>query len=169
MTIKGINIAMGASYGAYSQKLTQATKQELVDLGIPFDANITEKEGKALIAAHNAQNKKNAQQENFTQSNQNNQSELLEKAKKLAQKVGVAFPEEIEVKQLLALIQEKLEEKITASENNPNELKNLKNLSYELSSIQAQCSGSMGYDNTNQALLKSLELLGQYNKNQLLK
>ena len=165
MTIKGINIAMGASYGAYSQKLTPATRQELERLGIPFNPNITENEGRALINAHKAQNSKNAQQNGFSQNNQNNQSELLERAKKLAQKVGVKFPEEIQLHQLLALIQEKLEEKIEASENNPTELMNLKGLSQELSSLQAQSAGSMGFDNTNQALLKSLELLGEYNKN----
>jgi hypothetical protein len=44
-------------------------------------------------------------------------------------------------------------------------LKRLKGLSQELAFIQAQSMGSSGYDNTNQALMTSLEMLSEYNKN----
>ena len=44
-------------------------------------------------------------------------------------------------------------------------LKELKSLSQELAFIQAQSNGSSGYDNTNQALMASLEMLSEYNKN----
>ena len=165
MAIKNINLAMAGSYGAYSQKLTQATKQELEQLGIPFNQNTTEKEGKSLISEYRTKNKENAQQEGFISAGKPTESELLKKAKTLAKKVGVEFPEQIELNQLLILIQEKLEEKIASCKNNPEKLQELKVLSQELSSIQAQSNGSMGYDSSNQALLKSLELLGQYNKN----
>ena len=74
-------------------------------------------------------------------------------------------PKEIGFEQLLIKIQSKLEEKISESENNVSALKELKGLSLELSNIQAQSNGSSGYENSNQALLKSLELLGEYNKN----
>ncbi len=164
MGISSINLAMGASYGAYSQKLTQATKQTLEKLGIPFNQNITEEEGKRLIKTHEAQKRENAQQEGMFQ-NQPNSSDLFEKAKKLAQKVGVAVPENIEFKQLLGLIEAKLEEKISASSNNVAALKELKSLSQDLAFLQAQSNGSSGYDNTNQALMASLEMLSEYNKN----
>ena len=169
MTIKSINLAMAGSYGAYSQKLTEATKQELKELGIPFNSNTTEKEGRSLISEYRIKNKENAQQNGFSQNHAMAESELLKRAKILAKKVGVDFPEQIDLQQLLIIIQEKLEEKISASKNNPEKLEELKTLSQELSSIQAQSTGSMGYDSSNEALLKSLELLGQYNKNQLLK
>ena len=50
-------------------------------------------------------------------------------------------------------------------ENNPIMLEKLNNLSHELANIQAQSNGSSGYDNTNQALMMSLEMLSEYNKN----
>ena len=49
MAISSINISMGASYGAYNQKLTQETKAKLQELGINFNPNITEQEGKMLL------------------------------------------------------------------------------------------------------------------------
>ena len=55
MSISSINLAYGASYGAYNQKLTQATKQQLEELGIAYDKNITEQEGRRLIKANEAQ------------------------------------------------------------------------------------------------------------------
>ena len=60
MGISSINLAMGASYGAYNQKLTQATKNMLEQLGIPYNQNITEDEGKRLIKAHEAEKGENA-------------------------------------------------------------------------------------------------------------
>ena len=56
-------------YGAYSKKLTQATKNQLEALGIPYDRNITEEEGKRLIKAHEAQKQENSNNNLF----QNNQ------------------------------------------------------------------------------------------------
>ena len=164
MGIRSINIAMGASYGAYSQRLTQATMAKLEALGIPYNQSTTEDEGRRLIRAHEAQQNQNANQQSFSQNN-SNQSDLFEKAKKLAQKVGVTVPENIDFKQLLSLIEAKLEEKISASSNNMSALKELKSLSQDLAFIQAQSNGSSGYENTNQALMASLEMLSEYNKN----
>ena len=164
MGIRSINIAMGASYGAYSQRLTQATMAKLEVLGISYNQNTTEDEGRRLIRAHEAQQNQNANQQGFSQNN-SNQSDLFEKAKKLAQKVGVTVPENIDFKQLLSLIEAKLEEKISASSNNMSALKELKSLSQDLAFIQAQSNGSSGYENTNQALMASLEMLSEYNKN----
>ena len=62
-------------------------------------------------------------------------------------------------------IQAKIEEKLAVSSNDINALKELKGLSQELAFIQAQSVGSSGYDNTNQALMTSLEMLSEYNKN----
>ena len=166
MGISSINLAYGASYGAYNQKLTQATKQQLEELGIAYDKNITEQEGRRLIKANEAQKHQQENQGGMFQNPQSS-SDLFEKAKKLAQKVGVSFSEDIEFKQLLGLIETKLEEKIAASSNNVAALKELKSLSQDLAFIQAQSNGSSGYDNTNQALMASLEMLSEYNKNYL--
>ena len=167
MGISSINLAYGASYGAYSQKLTQATKNQLEELGIAYDKNITEQEGRRLIKAHEAQKHQQENNGGMFQNPSSNSSDLFEKAKKLAQKVGVSFPEDVEFKQLLGLIESKLEEKIAASSNNVAALKELKSLSQDLAFIQAQSNGSSGYDNTNQALMASLEMLSEYNKNYL--
>ena len=164
MGISSINLAYGASYGAYNQKLTQSTRQKLEALGIPFNQNITEEEGKRLIKAYEAQKREDANQQGMFQ-NPSNTNDLFEKAKKLAQKLGVQIPEEANFTQVLAIIESKLKEKIEASSNNPAELKKLQALSEELAFIQAQSNGSAGYDATNEALMSSLELLSEYNKN----
>ena len=60
MVISSINLAMGASsYGAYNQKLTSATKAELDKLGIVYDANMTEAEGKSLVQKAKAEKSQN--------------------------------------------------------------------------------------------------------------
>lgn len=164
MGISSINLAYSASYGAYNQKLTQSTRQKLEALGIPFNQNITEEEGKRLIKAYEAQKREDANQQGMFQ-NPSNTNDLFEKAKKLAQKLGVQIPEEANFTQVLAIIESKLKEKIEANSNNPAELKKLQALSEELAFIQAQSNGSAGYDATNEALMSSLELLSEYNKN----
>lgn len=155
---------MAASYGAYSQRLTQATKNKLEALGIPYNAGITEEEGKKLIRAHEAQKQENTQQQSMFQ-NGSQTSDLFEKAKKLAEKLGIQVPKEANFQQLLSAIETKLEQRLVSSENDIEALKELKGLSQELAFIQAQSNGSAGYDSTNQALMTSLEMLSEYNKN----
>ena len=163
MGIRSINLAYGASYGAYNQKLTQSTKQALDELGIPYNSNITEQEGKKLIKAHEAQKQENANQNSLFQ-NFSNPNDLFEKAKKLAEKLGISVPEGATFQQIIIAIEAKLEEKI-ASTKDIDALKELKSLSQELAFLQAQSNGSSGYDATNQALMNSLEMLSEYNKN----
>ena len=164
MGIRSINLAYGASYGAYNQRLTQATRQKLEALGIPYNQSISEEEGKKLIKSFEAQKQENANQKGMFQ-NQTSSNDLFEKAKKLAEKLGIQVQEGVNFQQLLTVIQAKIEEKLAISSNNISALKELKGLSQELAFIQAQSNGSSGYDNTNQALMTSLEMLSEYNKN----
>ncbi len=164
MTISSINLAMGASsYGAYNQKLTSATKAELEKLGITYNPNITEAEGKKLIQQKKTQDTQNNSEHNLGQNT--NKDSLFEKAKELAEKIGIKVDEKENFTSLLAKIESTLEEKIQASSNNEEMLEKLRGLSQELANIQAQSNGSVGYDSTNQALMASLEMLSQYNKN----
>lgn len=156
MNIGSINYGMAASYGAYQQKLTQETKNKLEEYGIAYNKNINEQQAKALIQKY----------ESNKQSFQNNDpNSLLKRAQELAKKLGISYHEGMSFEELLILIEESLKQKISANENNVEELKKLKGLSQELASIQAQSKGSSGYDNSNQALMASLELLSEYNKN----
>ena len=156
MGISSINMVMGASWGAYNQKLTQATRDRLESLGIPFNSNISEEEGKKLLKTYEAAKNEITKEKNSSSSNQSS-SDLFEKAKKLAEKIGIQVSEGINFQQLLMVIQAKLEEKISTNSNDINALKELKGLSQELAFIQAQSNGSSGYDNTNQALMTSLD------------
>jgi len=165
MGISSVNMALGASYGAYSQKLTQATKQALEVLGIPFSPSITEEEGKRLIKAFTLEKQQEAQKEKFNQNQNTPQSDLFEKAKRLAEKVGIQVPENADFQQLLSAIQMRIEQRLAVSSRDIEGLKELKSLSQELAFIQAQSNGSSGFDNTNQALMTSLEMLSEYNKN----
>ena len=169
MAISNINLTMNASsYGAYEQRLTSATKAELDRLGIPYDPNsTTESMGKRLIAEFKSKKANNEQAQNsFTKNNKNQTSDLYEKALKLAQKLGIEPDEGLEFKSLLTLIEQKLEAKVSAAQNNEALLKQLEGYSQELASIQAQSAGA-NYDTTNKALQMSLEMLSLYNKNYL--
>ena len=163
MAIGSINIAMGASsIGAYTQKLTNQTKQKLEELGIPFDNNTTESQGKKLLQAYEASKSNN----NGNSFNQNqSSSDLYKRAEKLAKQLGINIEQGEEFKSILSKIETVLEQKIEMHKNNPIMLEKLNNLSHELANIQAQSNGSSGYDNTNQALMMSLEMLSEYNKN----
>ena len=159
MSIRSVNYNINASYGAYNQKLTASTKRELDEAGIPYNSNTTEQEGKKLLM--NA--KTNNDQSLF--SNQNSGNSLMERAIALAKKLGVQVSDEMDLKQILALIENALEQKIAVSKNDIEEIRRLREFSTELAGLQAQASGSSGFDNTNQALMMSLEMLSEYNKN----
>ena len=90
MGISNVNMALGASYGAYSQKLTQATRNKLVELGIPFSENITEEQAKKLIRSFEVSNEKNSNQQQDLNNNQQS-SDLFERAKRLAKELGIAY------------------------------------------------------------------------------
>ena len=165
MAISNINLAMSASsYGAYQQKLTSATKAELDKLGIPYNPDITEQEGKALLANFKSQKANNEKSQNNFSNKHNQNNDLLERAKKLAEKLGIKVEEGINFQTLLSQISQALEMKINTNQDNVDLLKQLRGYSEELASIQAQSMGA-GYDTTNKALEMSLEMLSLYNKN----
>lgn len=157
MGISSINIAMAGSYGAYNQKLTEATRKQLEALGMPIDRNMTESEGRKILRQLEAKKEFN--------NNDNNASDMFKKARDLAQKLGIPIDEKISFEELIQKIEATLELKIENNKTNKTLLEELKGYSQELATLQAQSKGASGYDNTNQALMKSLELLGQYNKN----
>ncbi|MBE7708738.1 MAG: hypothetical protein E7Z88_08560 [Cyanobacteria bacterium SIG27] len=163
MGISSINQIMSGSYGAYSQKLTQKTREVLEQLGIPYNSNMSESEARMLIKSRANQESKNAKEENFA--GQNGSNFLFKKAVKLAQELGIAVNENVDFKALLSMIEMEIQNKLNATRGNIDELNRLKGLSQELAFIQAQSMGSSGYNNTNQALMMSLEMLGEYNKN----
>ena len=164
MNINSINLSMGASWGAYSQKLTQETQEKLENLGITVNGNISEQEGKRLLKLKEASKNSNSQENKMFQHKQNS-NDLIERAKKLATRIGIQIDENVNFKQLLTKIESVIEEKINSNKTNIDLIKELRNASQELANIQAESSGSGSYDNTNQALMNSLEILSLYNKN----
>lgn len=164
MGITSVNIANGASYGAYNQKLTPATRAKLEELGIAYDASTTEQEARRKIREHELTNKEKLENK-FNQNDNQPKDELLERAKKLAEKVGIQVEEGMQFTQIIAIIESSLESKVQQNSNDVAMLTKLQGLSQELANLQAQAGGYSGYDNTNEALMMSLEMLGQYNKN----
>ena len=164
MAVNSINLAMSAtSYGAYNQKLTKQTQEELTRLGIVYDPNISERQGRLLIQKAKTQE---AQKENQNNNSGNqNKNDLFEKAKELASQLGIKVDENIDFNSLLSAIEQAIELKVEQSQNNPEMLKKLKTLGEELAFIQAQSTGSMGFNSSNHALEKSLEMLSLYNQN----
>lgn len=166
MGIYSINQAMSASsYGAYTQKLTEATKAKLEELGIAYNQNMSESEGKKLIReAELKKSQTENQQQNFNQSQQD-KSDLFKKALSLAEKLGVNVPEDASFEKLISILEQALEVRVNQANGDYEQLQKLQNYSRELASIQAQSKGGSGYDSTNEALMKSLEMLSQYNRN----
>lgn len=171
MAISNVQMLSNASsFGAYSQKLTQSTKQKLEELGITYDSNITEQEARKLISKYEALKSQNSkeQEENMFSSNSQNKDENLEQLKNLASKLGIATEENPDFNKLVQQVESVLEEKIKASNNDVGQLQYLKGLSQDLANIQAQSDGtSSSYNSSNQALMMSLEMLSWYNKNML--
>lgn len=164
MSIGSINLAMGASYGAYNQKLTQQTRSQLEALGIPYSPTISEQEGKALL--RKAQSAKKDENQNLSQNkNPKTKDDLLERAQKLAQKLGIYVEEGMGLNSLLEKIESNLEQRIYANQNNIDALNTLKGFSQELSMIQAQADATSQTNNAQEALMNSLEVLSMYNKN----
>jgi len=158
-----------SSYGAYKQRLSEATKEKLKTLGIPFNENISENEGQALIRQANIKkSQEELNQNNFSQSRQD-KSDLYKQALSLAEKLGVKVSEGTTFEQLISTLESALEAKVTNAKGNYDLLQRLEVYSRELASIQAQGKGGSGYDSTNQALMMSLEMLSQYNRNFLYK
>ena len=122
MSVNSIRTLMGTAYGAYNKKLTQETRAELMKLGIPFDSNITENEGKRLLNIYKSNNS-SANQQNLQNNNQ--QNGLFEKAKKLAQKVGVEVDEKESFENLLSKIESAITNRLESSKNDETELKKL--------------------------------------------
>ena len=163
MAISSVNMMMGASYGAYNQKLTESTKRQLEKLNIPYDSSMSESQGKALIQKYEAS--KSQEEQNGSLFNQNSSKNFLyEKALELAKKLGIQIPEQTAFSVLLSLIETEIEKRVNANSTNEVELKKLKSYAQELASLQAQTNGSTGFDNTNKALEMSLEMLSLYNR-----
>lgn len=163
MSVNAVNTGMNATqWGAYRQKLSEATKAELMRLHIPFNDTMTETEARALIAQALAKQEKT----NNNPSNQNNspKDNLFEQAEKLAKQLGIQVEKNIGFEELLAKIETALEDKIKNSSNDIQMLNQLKDYSRQLSFIQSQAMGATNNDSTNQALMMSLEMLSQYNK-----
>ena len=170
MSIRSINYNINASYGAYNQKLTASTKKELEEAGIPYNPNMTESEGKKLLAGAKSSNGQGAlkNEQNYSKNGlflNDEKDSLKERAIELARQLGVSVNEDMPLQQILTLIEQALEQRIAVSQNDIDEIKKLREFSSELANIQAQANGSMGFDNTNQALMMSLEMLSEYNKN----
>ncbi len=165
MTLSSVNLGYAAqsmaSWGAYNKKLTSQTKAELDKLAIPYSQDITEAQAKSLIAAYKKtqETKKNAKEDNT-----NGKSDLLQRAKDLAQKLGIKIDENADFQAILTKIEEIINQKALENKDNINVLEQLKSLNFELNSIQAQATGSMSYSNVNQTLMESLEMLSKYNK-----
>ncbi len=154
-----------SSMGAYNQRLTQATRQKLEELGIPYKADITEQEAKNLINRYVAMKANQSNKEGFSQGN-GEQNSLMERLKELAEKLGINVEHGADFNKLIKEVEMALETKVQSSKNDIDELQNLKSLSQELASIQAQTGGNqMNYNSSNQALMMSLEMLSQYNRN----
>lgn len=152
------------SYGAYEQKLTTLTKQKLIENNIPFNDKTSEKEGQRLLSEALKKNKTNT--ERIASGNdRDSQDPLRKRVESLALKVGVKVKPGEDLKKVLNEIEENLKEKLKESGNDIGTVLELRGLSLELAGLQGELNGSSGYDNTNQPLIASLEMLSQYNKN----
>lgn len=167
MTISSVNLGYqnqyAASRGAYNQKLSPETKAKLEKYGITYNDGLTESRAQALIAAYEKTNETKKSSSNDTAEGKN---DLLKKAKQLAEQLGIEVDENESFQAILTKIEDAIKQQVIENKGNISALEELKSLSYELSALQAQSTGSMGFSNNiNKTLMDSLEMLSQYNKN----
>ena len=168
MSVNSVSIGMnGTQWGAYKQKLSDATKAKLAELNIPYNDNMTEAQARSLIAealAKQAQNKNKFNNQNGRPSN----DPMMEQAKELARKLGISVKEDANFLDLLTEIEDALEKKIKENQNNVDMLYELKAYSSQLATLQQMTSqGTVSANPTNEALMMSLEMLSQYNQSLL--
>ena len=166
MSVNSVSIGMnGTQWGAYKQKLSEATKAKPAELNIPYNDNMTEAQARGLI---NEALQKQEQSRNDGFSSKNNQTpkdSLFEQAKKLASKLGLSVKEDANFLELLTQIEDVLETKIKENASNADMLYELKTYSSELAQLQQMASqGPVSINQTNEALIMSLEMLSQYNQ-----
>ena len=169
MSVNAVSIGMnGTQWGAYKQKLSEATKAKLAELNIPYNDNMTEAQARSLI---NEALQKQEQSKNNNFNGQNNQTPkdpLFEQAKQLAMKLGISVKEDANFLDLLTEIEDALEKKIKENQNNVDMLYELKAYSSQLATLQQMTSqGPTSANPTNEALMMSLEMLSQYNQSLL--
>lgn len=159
MTIRSINIAYGASsYGAYNKKLTQQTKDELEKLGIAYDKNITEDKARVLIKSKTVKTNSSAKEETSE-----GRDDLFEKAVRLAKKLGIVVTGRESFQEIMSKIESVIKQKAMENKTDIKALEELKSISYEFSALQAQTTGSLGFNSTK-SLMDSLEMLSKYNR-----
>ena len=166
MSVNSVSIGMnGTQWGAYKQKLSEATKIKLAELNIPYNDNMTEAQARSLINEALQKQEQNKNNNFNSQNNQTPKDPLFEQAKKLASKLGLSVKEDANFLDLLAEIEDALETKIKDNKNNVDMLYELKAYSSELAQLQQMASqGPVSINQTNEALMMSLEMLSQYNQ-----
>jgi len=165
MSINAISSAMSASvYLQNANKLSDELTQKLLDLGINPDGINSVSEANAAISK--AEEEKSSQEDTENQedtSNSEDSSAIMERAKKLAEKVGVKVSDDDTVDDILDDIQDVVDKMLSyaINKNDRNLYEKYQSYQSDLKDIEADQNGG-GFSNS--FVFNFLDMVAEQNK-----
>ena len=133
-------VSLSGLYAVQTNQLSEATKAKLIALGIDPSTVSSEAEAQALISQVEAMSKtdKARPQTNGTQQTTSSEQELMQKARELAEKVGVSLSQNDTLDDMCKKISDKLEQLSAACVNDTAKMQVLKDYGQQLSDINSK-------------------------------
>ena len=133
-------VSLSGLYAVQTNQLSEATKAKLIALGIDPSTVSSEAEAQALISQVEAMSKtdKARPQTNGTQQTTSSEQELMQKARELAEKVGVSLSQNDTLDDMCKKISDKIEQLSAACANDTAKMQVLKDYGAQLSDINSK-------------------------------
>ena len=133
-------VSLSGLYAVQTNQLSEATKAKLIALGIDPSTVSSEAEAQTLISQVEAMSKtdKARPQTNGTQQTTSSEQELMQKARELAEKVGVSLSQNDTLDDMCKKISDKLEQLSAACTNDTAKMQVLKDYGQQLNNINSK-------------------------------
>lgn len=163
MSINSVYSSFGYIGNDSGCQLSEETKRKLKALGIDPSTVTSESQAKILIAnAEQKQKSVNNTQKTDSKTICSSESEILSKAKQLAQKLGVNISSEKSVDEILAGLYEKVSTMISSEEPQSQDPKDLQNIQAEIDALRNEYSSVKQSQNSIYTMLNMTANINKY-------
>lgn len=163
MSINSVYSSFGYIGNGSGCQLNEETKRKLKALGIDPSTVTSESQAKILIAnAEQKQKSVNNTQKTDSKTICSSESEILSKAKQLAQKLGVNISSEKSVDEILAGLYEKVSTMISSEEPQSQDPKDLQNIQAEIDALRNEYSSVKQSQNSIYTMLNMTANINKY-------
>ncbi len=163
MSINSVYSSFGYIGNGSGCQLSEETKRKLKALGIDPSTVTSESQAKILIAnAEQKQKSVNNTQKTDSKTICSSESEILSKAKQLAQKLGVNISSEKSVDEILAGLYEKVSTMISSEEPQSQDPKDLQNIQAEIDALRNEYSSVKQSQNSIYTMLNMTANINKY-------